>query len=287
MRLCLDHIVHAVRDPEQARRDFTRALAWHTLAGGRHEDWGTYNALAYFGLTYVEWVAVFDPGLAAQSEFGRWLFWDLERGEGLAQFALRTQAMDDIVDRWRQAGLEFIGPLPGRRVRPDGSVLKWRLLFPARAQAERFPLPFVIEWDMSDEQRLADLRRSGALGAEDKRDCLRAVHAAVADIAAAREAILRYFGDYAQPESLASHLGHGLLWCLGDVNLYLWQAESPRLQRLVSERGERLFRIDVERPAALGVAEQGEAPGVETSDGEEEICLHGAYIHLIRSSAGP
>ncbi|MCL6627355.1 MAG: VOC family protein, partial [Alicyclobacillus shizuokensis] len=146
MRLVLDHVVHAVRDAHQARHTFMHQFPLATSEGGRHEAWGTYNTLAHLGPVYVEWAAVFDSDLAAGNEFGRWLLYDLARGEGVSQLALRTDALDTVADAWRRAGLPFVGPVRGRRLRPDGLELTWRLLFPAREAGENFPLPFLIEW---------------------------------------------------------------------------------------------------------------------------------------------
>ena len=62
----LDHLVHHVEKPEEAMKVFNK-LGLHTVEGGRHENWGTYNALAYFGLSYIELIGVFDEHLVSQA----------------------------------------------------------------------------------------------------------------------------------------------------------------------------------------------------------------------------
>lgn len=87
MDLALDHIVHFVhRAPAEATEQF-RAKGYHAVAGGRHAMWGTWNSLSYFGLTYVEFLAVERQALAKESEnpLIRQLVADQKRGEGLGR----------------------------------------------------------------------------------------------------------------------------------------------------------------------------------------------------------
>ena len=52
--LALDHVIHVVHDPNRVRLQFERLSGVHTVSGGQHTTWGTYNALCYFGLAYME-----------------------------------------------------------------------------------------------------------------------------------------------------------------------------------------------------------------------------------------
>ena len=171
MNLQFDHLVHTVYDPNAVRQHFADAFGWRTVPGGKHIEWGTYNGLSYFGLSYIEWVGVFDEALAKTSEFGKWVLADLQRGEGVKQFALRTRRMDEIAAAWRARGLNAVGPVQGLRQREDGTTLRWRLLFPARTDVEAFPLPFLIEWEQDDRQREAGLVVAGALPLRQRSGC--------------------------------------------------------------------------------------------------------------------
>jgi len=150
--LAIDHLVLAAKDPEKAAQEYVERHGILAIEGGRHEDWGTYNFLAYFqNGTYLEWLGVFDEELAKKSdnpliqktvEF-------LESGaEGLVTYALRTKRMEDHIRHMETNQLKFKGPYPGARKKADGELLSWRMLFP-EANEE---LPFLIEW--SDEPNL-------------------------------------------------------------------------------------------------------------------------------------
>jgi hypothetical protein len=64
-----------------------------------------------------------------------------------------------MAEHFRAEGLDALGPFPMERKRPDGSLLKWRLLIPG-GTAWRRPWPFFIEWGMPDAERL-QLERPG------------------------------------------------------------------------------------------------------------------------------
>ena len=55
-----DHAVQFVNQPEAAIEIFAGQQLW-AVAGGHHPGWGTRNALSYFGLTYIEFLAIADP----------------------------------------------------------------------------------------------------------------------------------------------------------------------------------------------------------------------------------
>ena len=56
--LRFDHLVHAVHGtPEEAAKQM-QELGFHTVLGGEHTNWGTWNSLSYFDLSYIEFLAV-------------------------------------------------------------------------------------------------------------------------------------------------------------------------------------------------------------------------------------
>ncbi|MFA1822592.1 VOC family protein [Virgibacillus oceani] len=144
--LALDHLIFAVKDPEKAAMEFAEKHDVKVVEGGKHENWGTYNYLAYFkNDCYIEWIGMFDEKLAAASDNPLIVqtYGTLSKGqEGFIQFAFRTDNMDDFLEHFKIAEVDYNGPFTGSRQRPDGSRLEWRMLFP---QSER-TLPFIVEW---------------------------------------------------------------------------------------------------------------------------------------------
>lgn len=144
--LAIDHIVIAAKDPAQAAHDFEQRYDVTTVQGGKHDNWGTYNYLAYFeNECYIEWIGIFDESIAEKS--ANQLIQQLVEAfrksiEGVIQFALRTENMDQYIDYFDANHTAYTGPIPGERARPDGSTLQWRMLFP---EAD-IKLPFLIEW---------------------------------------------------------------------------------------------------------------------------------------------
>ncbi|OZU89165.1 hypothetical protein CIL03_09160 [Virgibacillus indicus] len=142
--LAIDHIIIAAKDPAQAAHKFGQKHNLTTIEGGKHSNWGTYNYLSYFSNDcYIEWLGIFDENLARKSDnpLVQQLVSALSNNiEGMIQFALRTNNMDEYVKHFDKISLDFTGPVPGYRQKPDGSDLHWRMLFPERK------LPFLIEW---------------------------------------------------------------------------------------------------------------------------------------------
>lgn len=163
MTLKFDHFVHFTASPEEALATFAEH-GLHAVAGGRHEDFGTYNALSYFGLSYVELIGVFDFALAKEAGAMDYslhsTFLHNQYADGAQRIALRSSDLEALASHLMQLGYEVNGPISMSRTRTDGSVLAWKLLF-AGKPGESFPLPFFIEWGESDEVRFADLKERG------------------------------------------------------------------------------------------------------------------------------
>jgi len=154
-----DHVVHYVNDPFEAMTAF-KLLGFHTAKGGNHENWGTYNTLCYFkNLTYIEWIGINNLEVTKEGShpFSRHLYEDYKRGEGLSQIAFRTNSIDKTNQELTQKGIKTIGPLPGSRKRPDGTILKWSMLFIDHTR----PMPFFIEWKGVDRIREQELNEIG------------------------------------------------------------------------------------------------------------------------------
>jgi glyoxalase-like protein len=137
--LRLDHVVYAVRDLDGAAVRFREEFGLDSVAGGRHERWGTANRIVPLGDDYVELVSAVDRGAAAASGFGRAVIERADAGGGWVAFAAATDELDAIAGR---LGLEVTA---GSRTRPDGTILRWRgagLEDPRREPS----MPFFLEW---------------------------------------------------------------------------------------------------------------------------------------------
>lgn len=165
MRLSLDHLVHFIdREPQEGVQAMKR-LGLHAVAGGRHENWGTYNSLCYFDLTYIEFLAIENRSVAeGEQENGliKQIVAELPGGEGVGQIALRTNRIGELAEHFQEMGLQTTGPLPGSRTRSDGSVINWQMLF-VDSEHSGPTLPFFIQWAQSDQERRSDLTSRGII----------------------------------------------------------------------------------------------------------------------------
>jgi len=130
----LDHVVILIDDLDRSTTDYT-ALGFTVTPGGEHTGGATHNALIVFSDdSYLELIAFKRP---APSH--RW--WrHVHSGEGLIDFAVRSETITEDLERARARGASFEGPEAGGRQRPDGQWIRWQLAHPSTGD-----LPFVIE----------------------------------------------------------------------------------------------------------------------------------------------
>src|SRR5690606_16338938 len=131
-----DHIVIAVNDLDQAVADYTTA-GFTVTPGGEHKGGASHNALITFqDGAYFEIIAF--KGEAPHRSHWPEL---LRKGEGLVDYALRTDDLHREAAALRTAGLDVGDPVDGGRFRPDGQRIDWQTL---RLGRERGPsaLPF-------------------------------------------------------------------------------------------------------------------------------------------------
>jgi catechol 2,3-dioxygenase-like lactoylglutathione lyase family enzyme len=157
--LRFDHLVIAVRDLECAVAEFRDVLGFDAQMGGRHEAFGTRNAIARFGLDYLELISVEDERLALQSSRGALVRFLAKHQIGLCAYAVATDDLDSLASLALQVGIESTGPFAMNRRRPDGSRLSWRLLVPGGDQYFQM-WPFFIQWDQPDSERMK-MERAG------------------------------------------------------------------------------------------------------------------------------
>lgn len=139
-RAAIDHLILGINSLERGMQDFASLSGVTPRRGGEHPGAGTENALVSLGDgAYLELIAP-KPGATPTSFAG---ITSLERLTPIG-WALHTDSLDVLVALLRKANLGVLGPFPGSRKTPDGTLLSWRTahLSDAALQAE----PFLIEW---------------------------------------------------------------------------------------------------------------------------------------------
>lgn len=249
MTFQFDHFIHFVNSPEKALEAYS-ALDLHAVEGGRHESHGTFNALSYFGLSYVELIGVFNKtALTDVSEDYSLRKTIIESNfeEGGARIALRSENLLADAERFRKLGLDVVGPTDLSRRRPDGSLISWQLLFVGK-QEEYPELPFFIQWDESDEERLIDLTKRGTIADHPLGEVsLSAVGVAVKDISTVTEKWSKYLqleiGDSFVDDSLNAKAQ--ILRLQGGDIVFYEPLGTGKVKEILDTRGEKPFLLEL------------------------------------------
>lgn len=165
MNFEFDHLVHFTSEPNKAI-EVLEEKGIHAVEGGSHSRGGTYNTLSYFDLSYIEFLGTTDTLLLKEIDHPRHSLLDKvvknNFQDGFAKFAIRTTNIEAAAEHFRDKGLTVTGPVPLSRTRPDGSVINWKLLYVGEENAS-LDLPFIIEWEESDEERRSDLTKRNVI----------------------------------------------------------------------------------------------------------------------------
>ncbi len=236
----LDHCVIAVRDLAQTRKHFERRLLLSSYPGGKHTGLGTENTIVRFGLDYLELIGIYDRQEVMAAGVKRAALLEfLERREGgLLGYALATDDIDNLAERFRKTGLDAFGPYAMQRTRPDGQTLKWRLLVPS-GTAWRRPWPFFIQWDLADDERL-QLEQPGdhALGAS----AVAGVAITVSDLEAAQYLYSHQLGLSLAEEADEPALGtRRVRYRIKDFSIDLWRRSGMGLSETMKMKMERVY----------------------------------------------
>ena len=122
----LDHLIIAVKDLDQAEKNYKKILGTNPVWRGKHKSLGTANSIFNFKNTYLELLTADGEGLGAE------LVKNLiqENGDGLAGIVFGVDDMPQTVRQLKQEGYEISDPAEG-----EGSddvtnkVRKWENLF--------------------------------------------------------------------------------------------------------------------------------------------------------------
>lgn len=168
--LKLDHVVYFTeKSPEEVVAE-QREEGKHAVVGGRHESWGTHNALMYVNNVYVEWLSVERPELASSVDhpLTRLLLNDIKDGEGWGTLCLSVEDIEAFNEEIENKGFKTSGVLTAQRRTTTGELKKWKMLFVEQPVSNELPYPFFIEWEENDEVRYAKLREEGTFIAENE-----------------------------------------------------------------------------------------------------------------------
>jgi Glyoxalase-like domain len=137
----LDHILLGCNDLDLGIAFVEEHTGIHAAFGGVHPGRGTQNALLSLGeRRYLEVIAP-DPKQAHVQQYS--VVSQLKQPR-LIGWAAHRNDLDQFAEQLRRQGIEFEGPQPGSRQRPDGKLLRWRAL--RLKDDHRGLLPFFIEW---------------------------------------------------------------------------------------------------------------------------------------------
>ena len=160
-----DHTVHNVNDLDKAISTFEQngLIAFH---GGSHTEWGTYNALSYFGLTYIELMGIEKEELAEQADSTHLIVKDalnyLPEHEAFGRVALRTDNIEETAAALQAKGLELSSIMNGKRLNAQGQLIEWKMMT-IQGDFQGLAYPFIIQWKGTDEERLEQLTQSGVI----------------------------------------------------------------------------------------------------------------------------
>lgn len=159
-----DHLVHYVNDLDQPVEIF-REHGLIAFRGGSHTDWGTYNSLSYFGLTYIEFLGIENLELAKATEHNRVVkdaVDTLPEHEVLSRVVIRTDDIEEMAASLEAAGLHLSPIMDGKRLDNKGRLIEWRMMT-IDGDFGGLVYPFVIQWKGSDDERLERLTASGVI----------------------------------------------------------------------------------------------------------------------------
>ena len=245
--LSLDHIVILVDDLSAATQDYT-ALGFTVVKGGEHENGQTHNALiAFADGSYLELIAFKEPSSpsspsedepnpeAQGSPFERRLSLRRAAGEGLVDFALLPDTIEEAIDGALGLGLTLYGPIPGGRLRPDGQQVSWQVGIP-----DSIALPFFCA-DLTP--RSLRVPASGAHGHANGATGVLGITVAVSDLGAISAQYSSLLGI--TPSPTTSSGARNIDFVLNSVTITLVEPGEKKdsLNNHLQKRGEGPFAL--------------------------------------------
>lgn len=159
MKFEFDHLVQYTIDPIKLI-PILKEKGLNAEEGGVHPGLGTHNVLSYFGLSYIEFIGIMNQEkFLSQQHPAHSLMDTLIKDNfqiGFSRIVVRTNNIETAANHFRANGFEVVGPIERSRKRPDGTPISWKLLY-VGDNTDNLELPYIIQWDESDEKRKKEL----------------------------------------------------------------------------------------------------------------------------------
>lgn len=166
----LDHIVYFTKKSPEEVIDEQRKMGWSTIVGGRHKQWGTWNALMYLQNAYIEWLSIEHEEIAEQANHPliEQLQFDLQNGEQWGTVCFSVNNLLGFQEQIEEEGFLTLPIIESSRTTSNGEVIRWKMLFLQQVVSSKLPLPFFIEWEVDEVQRKEQLRKNGSIMKENE-----------------------------------------------------------------------------------------------------------------------
>jgi len=140
----VDHLVLAGSDLERGIDELDQRLGVRPALGGRHPNWGTWNASISLGpASYLEVIAPdpeADVPVAQRPEI-----FNHSGPFRLNGWIAKCRDIDTASKKAMEAGFDLGPVIEGSRSRPDGVTLHWRLTDPMHRNCDGI-VPVLIDW---------------------------------------------------------------------------------------------------------------------------------------------
>jgi hypothetical protein len=153
MPTALDHILLGCNDLDRGIAFVEQRTGIRAVFGGVHPGRGTRNALLSLGEQHYLEIIAPDPAQSGASATDHYGLQKLNEPR-LVNWAAHPGNLDQFASRLRAAHVDFDGPTPGSRERPDGRLLQWKTL--NLHDDHDGLLPFFIEWSADTTHPSAD-----------------------------------------------------------------------------------------------------------------------------------
>lgn len=142
----LDHIMIGAASIDAGKAFVLELFQTEPIEGGTHSNLGTRNVLIGCGPEFYIEVLAADETSSATSPFRSAL--EKVSPPETYTFIVRTDDLDEVIERAQKVGLTAIGPQRLERKTPEGETLTWRLLFLA-GHAFGGLVPVFIDWEQT------------------------------------------------------------------------------------------------------------------------------------------
>ena len=142
----IDHIVWVVPDLEEGIDIFEDLTGVKAVIGGRHEAFGTMNALAGLGDGAYFEILTLDPN--SKVEGPRWMGANHITRPRITRWAIKTNDISNQAQYLSKHNPQMSQIREGQRTMTDGNVLSWSLTMPLPEPMIEV-VPFLLDWTRS------------------------------------------------------------------------------------------------------------------------------------------